>query len=115
MSVTRAEVVMVDWPFSDRAGSMVRPGVVVQADFLNSLIDDTVLFSITRRSRGAAAVEVVIDPAVETASGLPHLSVAVCNNFLTLDQTQIRRTVGQLSGATMQKIADCLKTALGMP
>jgi hypothetical protein len=41
----------------------VRPAVVVQADALNGLIDDTVLVSITRRSRGAPAVEAVIDPA----------------------------------------------------
>ncbi|MHB1424969.1 MAG: type II toxin-antitoxin system PemK/MazF family toxin [Gemmataceae bacterium] len=77
MSVSRGEVVMVNWPFSDRTGTKVRPAVVVQTDALNGLIDDTVLVSITRRSRGAPAVEVVLDPAVETTSGLPHLSVAV--------------------------------------
>ena len=61
---------------------------------------------------GAAAVEVIIDPAVDTASGLPHVSVAVCNNFLTLDQALIRRTIGRLSDATMQMIEDGLRTAL---
>jgi mRNA-degrading endonuclease toxin of MazEF toxin-antitoxin module len=39
----RGEVVLVDGPFSDRTGSKLRPAVVVQADFLNGLIDDTVL------------------------------------------------------------------------
>jgi mRNA interferase MazF len=115
MSVSRAEVVMVDWPFSDRTGSKVRPAVVVQSDAFNGVIPDTVLVSITRRSRGAAAVEVVIDPAVDTASGLPHVSVAVCNNFLTLDQALIRRTIGALSDATLQKIGDALCAALDLP
>ena len=40
--MNRGEVVLVDWPFSDLSGSKLRPAVVVQADFLNGLLDDTV-------------------------------------------------------------------------
>ena len=36
-------VVLVDWPYSDRTGSKLRPAVVIQADFLNGLPDDAVL------------------------------------------------------------------------
>ena len=43
----RGEVVEIEWHFSDLTGSKVRPAVVVQADFLNGLIDDTVLVKIT--------------------------------------------------------------------
>src|SRR5580700_5936632 len=43
----RGDVVVVDWPYSDRTGSKLRPAVVVQADFLNGPIDDTVLVSIS--------------------------------------------------------------------
>ena len=43
----RGEVVEVDWPYSDLTGSKKRPAVVVQADFLNSLIDDTFLVQIS--------------------------------------------------------------------
>jgi mRNA-degrading endonuclease toxin of MazEF toxin-antitoxin module len=111
MSVTRAEIVMVNWPYSDRTGSKVRPALVVQADFLNGRIADTVLAQITRRSRGAPSTEVIIDPAVDTASGLPHISVAVCTNFLTVDQSLI----GHLSATTVQRVNDCLKTALELP
>jgi len=49
----RADIVLVDWPFSDRTGSKLRPAVVVQADFLNRLIADTVLVQITGKTRGA--------------------------------------------------------------
>jgi hypothetical protein len=45
----RGEVVEVDWPFSDLTGSKKRPAGVVQADFLNGLIDDTILVKITSR------------------------------------------------------------------
>jgi hypothetical protein len=33
--MNRGDVVTVDWPFSDRTGSKLRPAVAVQADFLN--------------------------------------------------------------------------------
>jgi mRNA-degrading endonuclease toxin of MazEF toxin-antitoxin module len=52
---------------------------------------------------------------VESASGLPHASVAVCNNLLTYDQRLIRRTIGSLSDAAMRRISACLKTALDLP
>ena len=45
--MNRGEVVEVDWQFSDMTGSKRRPAVVVQADFLNGLSDDTVLVKIT--------------------------------------------------------------------
>ena len=51
MSVRRGEVVRVDWPYSDRTGSKVRPALVVQADTLNGLIADTVLVLISRTQR----------------------------------------------------------------
>ena len=40
--MNRGEVVLLDWPFSDLTGSKLRPAVVVQADYLNGLIDDTI-------------------------------------------------------------------------
>src|SRR5438093_11552255 len=43
----RGDVLQVSWPYSDLSGSKVRPAVVVQADFLNGLIDDTLLVQIT--------------------------------------------------------------------
>jgi mRNA interferase MazF len=106
---------MVDWPYSDRTGSKVRPAVVVQVDSLNRLIADTVLVAITGTSRGATTTEVVIDPAVDTQSGLRYRSIASCNNILTLDQSLINRTIGTLTTATMQQVENCLKVALGLP
>lgn len=81
----RGDVVLVDWPYSDRTGSKLRPAVVVQADFLNGLIDDTILVQITRTAHGIPGTEVAIDPAHEPSSGLSHPSFASCANLLTAD------------------------------
>ena len=93
----RGEVVQVDWPYSDLTGSKSRPAVVIQADFLNGLIDDTVLIQITSTQLGIPGTEVVIDPSMETWSGLSRICIARCTNFLTLDQALVQRTIGFLS------------------
>ena len=111
----RGDVVDIDWPFTDRTGSKVRPAVVVQTDFLNNLIDDSILVQITSSRFGIPGTEVLPNPALETASGLTKVCVANCMNVLTVDQTQIVRTVGYLSDAVMRQIEDCLKTVMELP
>src|SRR5262245_21315572 len=113
--MSRGEVVEVDWQYSDMTGSKKRPAVVVQAELLNSIIDDTILVQITSTRHGIPGIEVVLDPAVETASGLSKLCVASCANILTFDQALVLRTIGNLSDAAMRQIADCLKTVLELP
>jgi mRNA-degrading endonuclease toxin of MazEF toxin-antitoxin module len=113
--MNRGDVVEVDWQFSDLTGSKKRPAVVVQADFLNGLIDDTILVKITGSRYGIPGTEVMIDPSVETASGLNKLCYASCKDLLTRDQTLILRTVGVLSDAVMRQIEACVKTVLELP
>jgi mRNA interferase MazF len=111
----RTEVVLVDWPYSDRTGSKLRPAIVVQADFLNGILDDTVLVQITTTRHAIPGTEVELDPARETGSGLLHICYASCPNLLTVEQALIDQTIGYLSDATMREIEDCVKTCLGLP
>src|ERR1043165_9603535 len=111
----RGEVVLVDWPFSDRTGSKLRPAVVVQADFLNGLIDDTVLVQLTSKAHGPPGTEVAIDPAFEISSGLLHVSYSFCPNLLTAEQSLIDQTIGVVTDATIRQINDCLRVTLGLP
>ena len=113
--MNRGEVVEIDWQFSDLTGSKRRPAVIVQADFLDGLIDDTILVKITSKRFGIPGTEVEIDPAAETSSGLSKLCYVSCKDILTRDQTLVLRTVGVLSDAVMRQIDDCLKTVLGLP
>ncbi|SRR5579875_567369 len=113
--MNRGEVVEVDWPFSDLTGSKQRPAVVVQADYLNGLIDDTILLKITGSRFGIPGTEVAIDPAAETASGLSKLCYVSCKDILTRDQALILRTIGVLSDTIMMQIDDYLKAVLELP
>ena len=96
-------------------GSKVRPAVVVQADFLNGLIDDSIFVQITSTKHAIPGTEVEIDPAVETGSNLNHLCYANCMNVLTRDQALVGPMIGNLSDAVMQRIEACLKVVLEIP
>ncbi len=113
--MTRGQVVELDWLYSDLSGSKIRPAVVVQADFLNGLIDDTILVKITSKRFGIPGSEVELDPASEPASGLSKLCYASCNNILTRDKTRIIGVIGLLSDAAMKEIEHCLKQVLQLP
>ncbi len=113
--MNRGDVLEVNWPYSDLSGSKVRPAVVVQADFLNGLIDDTILVQITGTRHGIPGTEVLIDPTNEINSGLVKTCYVSCFNFLTRDQNVIGQTIGFLSAGIMQQIETCLKIVLHLP
>jgi mRNA interferase MazF len=108
----RGDVVEVDWQYTDMSGSKLRPAVVVQGDFLNGLIDDTILVQITSTRHGISGTEVLLDPAAETGSGLSKVCVASCINMTTYDQALVLRTIGFLSDSVMGQIEACLKVVL---
>src|SRR5437588_8463261 len=111
----RGDVVEVDWQYTDMTGSKLRPAVVLQVDFLNGLIDDTVLVQITSSRHGIPGTEVLLDPTAETASGLSKVCVASCVNVLTFEQARVLRGIGYLSDAAMRQIEACLKVVLEVP
>ncbi len=112
--MNRGDVVEVVWHYTDRTGCKPRPAVVIQADFLNGILDDTILVQITSTNHGLGT-EVRLDPADETDSGLSKPCVASCINIMTVEQTQTLRTIGFLSAVAIQRIEAALKTTLGIP
>jgi mRNA interferase MazF len=116
MTVSRGEIVLVDYPFSDRTGSKVRPALVVQSDALNHRIDDTILAAISRSTHRASATQFFIDIGITEgrATGLRQNSMIQCENLLTYDQRLIITTIGRLSQPMMQQINDCLRKALDL-
>jgi mRNA interferase MazF len=118
MKVQRGDVVFVDFPFSDRAGSKVRPALVVQCDANNRKLDDTIVVAITSRKRFAATeptqllVEVATPAGKQT--GLLYDSAVQCENIVTIDHSFIIRRIGSFDASLMQMIEACLKAALDL-
>ncbi len=116
MNFSRGDVVLVDYPFSDRTGSKVRPALIVQADILNRRITDTILASISRSTHRASAEQLFVDISTPEArqTGLRQNSMIQCENLLTYDQRLIITKIGELSAAMMRQIDECLKKALDL-
>lgn len=116
MRVARGNVVLVDYPFSDRTGSKVRPALVVQSDVLNQRIDDTILAAISRSTHRASSTQLFIDIATPdgAASGLRQNSTVQCENLLTYDRGLVIAKIGDLSDALMQRVDACLEEALDL-
>jgi mRNA interferase MazF len=110
----RGEIVEVDWPFTDLSGAKWRPAVIVQAGDLNGLVDDTIYVKVQGNAYGIPGTEVLLDPAVETLSGLRKVCYASCKDILTREQALVLGRVGVLSGAAMQQIEACLKRVLDL-
>jgi mRNA interferase MazF len=118
MNVNRGDVVLVDYLFSDRTGSKVRPCLVVQNDLNNRRLDDTIVAAISSNIvRGSGEpTQLVIRHATPGGqeSGLLFDSAVQCENILTVDCQFVQRKIGSLSADSMAQIDNCLKASLGI-
>lgn len=114
----RGDVVVVDFPFTDKAEAKVRPAVVIQNDRDNTKLRKTVIVMVTGNLRRSGdASHVLVDPtdAVGTSSGLKFPSLISCNNLFTIEQAGIIRVLGHPSDTLKQKLENSLKVTLGLP
>lgn len=116
MKVQRGDVVLVDYPFSDRSGSKVRPALVVQNDAYNQWIDDTILAAISRSTHRASATQLFVDIGTPegAATGLRQNSMIQCENLLTYDQGLIIASIGKLPATLLSKVDECLRESLNV-
>ena len=117
MSVQRADIVLVDFPYPAGTGSEMRPGLIVQNDDNNARLQYTIIAAITltiHRSRQPTQLLIAVSTTEGQQSGLLFDSVVTCENLATIDQTLIHRTTGRLPPETMAKVNDCLKASLGL-
>ncbi len=118
MKVQRGDVVLVDYVYSDRTGSKVRPCLVVQNDSNNARLDDTIVVTIstnTRLSRTEPTQLLVdLNTPVGRQSGLLHTSAVQCENILTIDCQFVFRKIGVPPADAMDRVNDCLKASLAL-
>ncbi len=119
MKAQRGDVVLVDYPYSDRTGSKTRPCIVVQNDANNKKLDDTIVVLITSRIQFAhkEPTQVLID--VNTPSGqqtgLLFTSAVQCENITTIDWQFVKKKIGAMPTNLMQEVDDALKASLALP
>lgn len=119
MPLHRGDVVLLDFPFSDGAGTKVRPALIVQSDRDNARMEATIVVLITKNLTRANSERtqflIELDSPTGRDAGLRGDSAIVCNHLFTVPQNRIRRTIGHLPTAAMRAIDDGLQAALDLP
>jgi mRNA interferase MazF len=118
MPVNRGNVILAYVQNIGSPGGKVRPALIVQSDHNNARLRETIIAAITSStSRVHESTQVLIEIATSdgAASGLLHDSAVRCERLHSIPQADVRRVIGNLSGALMRQIDECLKAALGLP
>jgi mRNA interferase MazF len=118
VKVSRGDVVLLDFPFSDASGSKVRPAIVVQSDTHNRRMASTIVVLVTktiRRARRESTQFLVRANSLEgKAAGLHFDSAITCTNLYTVHEDFIRFGIGRIPDTLAPTLDACLKVALGI-
>lgn len=96
MPYRRGDIIAVPYEYSGLSGGKVRPAVVVSSDAYNIARPDVVAAGISSQVAKASPFDHILTDW--TAAGLRYPSL-VRGRLLTIEQSLIRRTVGQLSAS----------------
>ncbi len=106
------DVVVVPFPFSERAAAKRRPALVISSTSFNANHDHLVLAMITTAARSSWASDVSIGDLA--AAGLTHPSVVRLKLF-TLEVSLVLRRLGRLAAADTRAVAASLAGNLAAP
>lgn len=115
MPLNRGDVVLTFVANVGQAGGKVRPALVVQSNYNNARLNETIIAAITSntfRVREATQLLIDISTADGAASGLLHNSALRGERLHSIPQSEVRRVIGHLPDGLMLKVNDCLKAAL---
>ena len=112
----RGDVVLLPIAFVSGTGVKVRPAVVVQNDNLNQRLNTVVVAIITSTNirSHTEPTQLFIDLATPEGklTGLLHNSTVKCEYLDTIDRRDIHRVIGSFPPVLVQRLDDCLKSAL---
>ena len=110
----RGDVVLVLYPNSDLRTAKRRPALVIQADDLDTGLDQVIVAMISSRlfrANHGSRVLITVDSAGGSSSGLLSDSVVMTDNLATVILPAIDRTIGTLP---MSAVDRALRLTLGL-
>lgn len=110
----RGDIVLVLFPHSDLRTAKPRPALVVQADDLQTGLDQVIVAMITSRlfrANHPSRVVVALSSTEGRQSGLITDSVVMTDNLATISRSALDRVIGNLP---MRQIDAALRHTLGL-
>ena len=114
LSYKRGDVVLVRFPDSNLLSATTRPGLIVQADNLQTDLLQVVVAMITSkmfRAHHPSRVPILLSTPEGQQSGLLRNSVVVTDNLATVAESAIDRIIGSIP---MDKIDIALRHTLNL-
>lgn len=105
--MNRGDDVLVDFTRVAGPTAKRRPAVVIQNDYDNRRMTNTIVAMITGNlSRSGEPTQLLIDPATAggASSGLYDVSVANCSNLFTIKQQDVHRELGYLAPVLLDQL-----------
>lgn len=112
-TVKRSEVLLINFgqPFGSEQGH-IRPGVVIQEDYVNLLSPTTIVVPITSNLVARHLPSNVF--LLPEKNGLKVQSIALTNQVRMIDKKRIYKKLGMLSDNDMERIDAALKRILSL-
>jgi mRNA interferase MazF len=109
----RGDVVLLSYPFTDLSSVKVRPAIVISTDKFNAKSHDTLFICITTKNcRTKYDFRVEMDHPNFKTTGLKAGSTVRISKIMCLQQTLIKRKLGNASPTILKKISAGLKLLL---
>ncbi len=115
MSPSRGDIALVYFPHADLHTIKLRPVLIIQADDLNTGLDQRVVAMISSNlQRGAhpSRVTLLLNDPQSSGTGLRLDSIVMTDNLATIELAQFKSTIGHLS--SMALVDKALAHTLGM-
>lgn len=112
-ALTRSDIVLSRFPFTDLTGSARRPAVVVSWQPIG---EDIVLIAVSSVLREAATTDILIETNHPecAATGLAKPSVIRVHKLVAVTRFTIDRRLGHLGSQLMGEVDQKLRTLLGL-
>ncbi len=105
-SYKQGDVVLVLFPNSDLITAKIRPAVVVQADNLQTDLEQIIVAMVTSnmsRSQHPSRLTIFLRTPESARSGLVSNSVIMTDNLVTVTLSSITRVIGSIDTLNLQK------------
>src|SRR5688572_2055256 len=115
--MNRGDVILVRFPHPSGLRGKKRPAVIVQSDAYAGAVSTIVVAEVTKNlsmKDDPACLFIDITTPDGKATGLIRDSVVSCLLLVTVYSDTVAQMLGTLSPTMMQKLDQCVKTALGL-
>lgn len=114
MNLSRGDVVLLSFPFTDLSSQKVRPAIVLSGKAYNIKGDDVIVCPVTSNINrdGFFLVKVDFSHPEYRSSGFKLPSAIVVDKIHTLHNSLVKRKLGSLGQETLMEIGRILKEIL---